>query len=267
MNSPSIALIKEVAALRQKKGRDDSGLILVEGRHPIEEALRAGLNLRHFFILPTHPGHLPAEHYPQTPFVVDEHAMRRLSTTDSPPPCLAVFEKPVSPSTFQGSFALVLESLQDPGNLGTLIRSAAAFGVNGVILTGDSAEAYNPKVIRASAGLVFSMPMFIADHQRLQSLLPEEVWQVYTTTGQADALNYRNVDFTGHCALVLGNEGRGISSQLFSGRNNLQALTIPMDPIVESLNVAISGSIILAEAAARRVMASFSQPITAERGI
>jgi TrmH family RNA methyltransferase len=266
MNSPSLALIKEVAALRQKKGRDDSGLILVEGRHPIEEALRAALNLRYFFILPTHPGHLPVERYPQTPFAVDEHVMRRLSTTDSPPPCLAVFEKPLSPSAFQGSFALVLDSLQDPGNLGTLIRSAAAFGVNGVILTGDSAEAYNPKVIRASAGLVFSMPMFIADHQRLQSLLPEEIWQVYTTSGQSEALNYRNADFSGHCALVLGNEGRGISSELFAGRINLQTLTIPMDPTVESLNVAISGSIILAEAAARRETASITQSIPAERG-
>lgn len=248
---PSLALIKETAALRQKKGRDESGLILVEGRHPIEEAIRAGLRMKFIFLLPTHAGHLPAERYPLEPYLIDEKTMRRFCTTDSPPPCLAVFERPMLPGHFNGSLALVLDSIQDPGNLGTLIRSAIAFGVDGVILTGEMVEPYNPKVIRASAGLVFSLPIFSVEHTALSGLLEAPDWKIYATTGHAEALNYRAADYTGRCAIVLGNEGRGVSGNLFSDRV-VQALTIPMADSVESLNVAISGSIILAEASARR---------------
>jgi TrmH family RNA methyltransferase len=253
MNLPSLAIIKEVAALRQKKGRDESGLILVEGRHPIEEAIRAGLKLKYAFVLPTHPGHLPGEAYSQTACIVDEKTMRRFCTTDSPPPCLAIFERPMPPGHFHGALALVLDSIQDPGNLGTLIRSAIAFGVDGVILTGDWVEPYSPMVIRASAGLVFMLPVFGVEQTALSGLLSAEDWKIYATTGQAQAMHYREVDYTGRCAIVLGNEGRGISDNLFPNRE-VQALTIPMAAVVESLNVAISGSVIMAEASVRRGM-------------
>jgi TrmH family RNA methyltransferase len=251
MIAPSLALIKETAALRQKKGRDESGLILVEGRHPIEEAMRAGLRMKSIFLLPTHAGHLPAERHPMTPYLVDEKTMRRFCTTDSPPPCLATFERPIPPGHFQGSLALVLDGIQDPGNLGTLIRSAIAFGVDGVILTGDMVEPYNPKVIRASAGLVFTLPVFSVAHTALSGLLDAPDWKIYATTGHVGALNYREADYTGRCAIVLGNEGRGITGNLFPD-GAAHALTIPMSAAVESLNVAISGSIVLAEASAQR---------------
>ena len=260
MTSPSLNLIKEVAALRQKKGRDESGLILVEGRHPIEEAIRAGLRIKYVFVMPTHPGHLPAEpYYAHMAYTVDEKTMRRFCTTDSPPPCLAIFERPTPPGHFSGSLALVLDSIQDPGNLGTLIRSSIAFGVDGVILTGDMVEPYNPKVIRASAGLVFMLPVFGVEHTALSGLLEAEDWKIYATTGHAGALNYREADYTGRCAIVLGNEGRGVSDNLFPNRT-VQALTIPMAAAVESLNVAISGSVILAEASARRAGVEVASP-------
>jgi len=256
MNTPTTALIKETALLRQKKARDESHLILVEGRHPIEEAVRAGLVLKSLFVLPTHPGHLPLEAVTQAPYVVDEKMMGRLCTTDSPPPCLAVFERPTSPKRFTGSFALVLDSIQDPGNLGTLIRSAIAFGVEGVILTGNQVAPYNPKVIRSSAGLVFCIPILNLDQQELNHVLTDE-WRIYVTTGDPSACHYRRADYGGRCAIVLGNEGRGVSEHLFSNQA-VQALTIPMNPEVESLNVAISGSIILAEASAKRQILQLS---------
>ena len=271
MIAPSLALIKETAALRQKKGRDERGLILVEGRHPIEEALRAGLRLKSIFLMPTHAGHLPTEQYPITPYAVDEPTMRRFCTTDSPPPCLAVFERPLPPGQFQGTFALVLDGIQDPGNLGTLIRSAIAFGVDGMILVGDqvgnqvgnTVEPYNPKVIRASAGLVFRLPVFCVEPTALSGLLNAPDWKIYTTTGHAGALPYRAAEYTGRCALVLGNEGRGVSGNLFVDRQT-QALTIPMSAAVESLNVAISGSVILAEASARRGLLGSSSSVLAD---
>jgi TrmH family RNA methyltransferase len=252
MKAPSHQLIKDVAALKQKKFRDERGLILVEGRHPIEEALQAGLSMREAFVLADQPpGSLPNAVWPNAPMVVDETTMARMGSTSSAPPCLAVFEKPKPVTRVQGDFVLLLDSLQDPGNLGTLIRSAVAFGADSVVLAGDSVEPTNPKVIRASAGLIFALPVLACKHDVLPEIFPAGDWTVYTTTGAPEALPYRAADYSGRCVIALGNEGRGVSPGLFANRP-VRTLTIPMDTRVESLNVAVSGSIILAEAAARR---------------
>jgi TrmH family RNA methyltransferase len=251
MNAPTQAQIKEAAALKQKKFRDETGLILVEGRHPIEEAIQAGLSLQSVFMQTD----APLASLPQVPiagaiFDVNAAAMERLSSTASPPPCVAIFEQPKQPKMLKGEWVLVLDGLQDPGNLGTLLRSAVAFGVDSVVLAGDCVEAYSPKVIRSSAGLVFALPVLAVAQADLSGLFSDD-WRIYTTTGDPRAQSYRAVDYAGRCALVLGNEGRGVSADLFAGRP-LEALTIPMAGRVESLNVAVSGAIILAEAAARR---------------
>jgi TrmH family RNA methyltransferase len=251
MNTPGNQLIKEVAALRQKKAREETGLILVEGRHPIEEACRAGLRIKHYFIAEHAPSEgLPMVAVPVEPYMLDEKQMARIATTDSAPPCLAVFARPQPVSTQAGSFVLVLDRIQDPGNLGTLIRSAIAFGVESVLLTDDSVEMYSPKVIRASAGLVFALPMLVASRQEWIRQLSEPGWTVYGTTGHAHAESYRAVHYEGHCAIVLGNEGTGLADAW--KQIPMRLLTIPMSNRVESLNVAISGAIILAEASARR---------------
>jgi TrmH family RNA methyltransferase len=254
MNPLSQQLIKDAAALKQKKFRDESGLILVEGRHPIEEAWRAGLRLRHWFaIQDALPESLPsAKSLQPHALPLDSAAMAKIASTNSPPPCLAVFEAPPVKTEIGGSLLLVLDGIQDPGNSGTLIRSAVAFGVATVALTTDSVEIWNPKVIRASAGMVFALPLVTVSRESLRNQLGAHGFKIYVTTGQqANALNYRQADYTGQCAIVLGNEGRGISSELLK-HPQAQALTIPMQNQVESLNVGISGSIILAEAAAQR---------------
>lgn len=251
-SKPTTALIKEIAALKQKKFRDETGHILVEGRHPIEEAFRAGLKLHHLLIQVD----APVDSYPNIefslePLSVDGTIMARIATTNSPPPCLAVFDCPKPVTQVQGNLVLVLDAIQDPGNLGTLIRSAVAFGFETVILAGDTVEAYNPKVIRASAGLVFAVPMMQVSTAELKQALEPSAWTVWTTTGQPNATPYKEADFSGQCAIVLGNEGRGVSPSLLAD-TTVRSLTIPMTERVESLNVAVSGSIIMAEAAASR---------------
>jgi TrmH family RNA methyltransferase len=269
---PSGLSLPQVAALKRRKERNATGLILVEGRHPIEEALRAGLTLRAGFVRNS-----PAESLPQTdvPFParhVDEKAMARLSDTHSPPPCLAVFERPPNPKRLSGSLALVLDEIQDPGNLGTLIRSAVAFGVESVLLLGEAVDAYGPKVIRASAGLIFALPVAIAARHPLTEFFPvqqEGPWHFYAAV--ADTLSrvgdiprvipYRQADYTGRCAILLGNEGRGLAPELLQAPG-LVRITIPMKARVESLNVAVSGAIILAEAAAQRAATSTPERIS-----
>lgn len=251
MSAPTHQLVKDVSALKQKKFRDERGQILVEGRHPIEEAVQAGLNLLHFFAQSDAlPESLPQVTFSAEPFLVDDVTMSRMSSTSSPPPCLAVFEKPKTPAQLTGDLVLLLDGIQDPGNLGTLLRSAMAFGVDTVILTGDSVEPMNPKVIRASAGLVFALPVLEWERKAIAETLNVAEWTVYTTTGSTDALPYREADYAVRCIIALGNEGRGVSPDLFP--ESARPLTIPMADKVESLNVAVSGSIIMAEAAARR---------------
>lgn len=254
----SKGLIQSVAALRQKKYREETGRILVEARHPIEEAIRAGLTLHEVFLLKDAPlDSLPRCPLPQAAHVVDEATMSRMASTSSPPPCLAVFDTPKPAQKLQGELVLVLDGIQDPGNLGTLARSAAAFGFKSLILTDDSVEPYNPKVIRSSAGLIFTLHILERPTKELPQLL--DGWRLFITTGHSNAVSYRAVDYTGHCAIVLGNEGQGVSPALFE-LPGAQAITIPMDSAVESLNVAISGSVIMAEvSAARQNAASISR--------
>lgn len=250
MNAATHQQVKDTAALKQKKFRDETGLLLVEGKHPIEEAHRAGLTMTAAFVLPDHEGSMPDIQWPVSPVRADETAMGRMGTTTSPPPCLAVFKAPRPVSELKRGLTLVLDGIQDPGNLGTLARSAVAFGVQSLVLTGNSVEPYNPKVIRSSAGLIFALPVLEIETARLSALLGEG-WRIYGTTGHAGATSYREVDYSGACAIVLGNEGRGVSADLRQGLT-MQPLTIPMADAVESLNVAVSGSIILAQAAVGR---------------
>ncbi len=254
MNLPSQQLMKDTAALQQKKWRDAEGLLLVEGRHPIEEAHKAGLTLRHWFMLTDAPAEsLPKGSLPKPPFQINPQQMGKLATTASVPPCLAVYEAPPQQNSPQalGDFLVVLDGVQDPGNVGTLIRSALAFGADALILTNDSADPYNPKVIRASAGLVFALPIITLSPNALLAQLQQQGHAILATTGHADSSPYRQANFRGRCALVLGNEGRGVS-EAFLAHPQAHRLTIPMHAAVESLNVGISGSIVLAEAAAQR---------------
>lgn len=252
MNPPSQQLIKDTAALQQKKFRDSGNLILVEGRHPIEEAWRAGLRLKHWFALDNATSrHLPKVDIHPAAYGVDEKQMAKMASTTSPPPCLAVFEAPAVKQSLNGELLLVLDDIQDPGNLGTLIRSAIAFGVEAIVLTTESVEPWNPKVIRASAGLVFAIPVVVLPQAALAQQLADHQYKLFATTGRSGSLSYRHADYSCKCAIVLGNEGRGVSDALLN-HPQAQALTVPMNERVESLNVGISGSIILAEVAAQR---------------
>src|SRR5262245_34502842 len=128
-------LIQDIHTLAQKKGRDDSGLILVETKHPIEEALKSGLTPIHYFYLTNTPESMRPT-WPNMALAhdVSDAVMKKLSTTDSIPPCIAVFEKPtvtleslLSSHASKTPFYVVADRMQDPGNLGTLIRTACAF--------------------------------------------------------------------------------------------------------------------------------------------
>jgi len=248
MSETTHAKIQAYAKLSERSAQDEAGLILVETPHPIEEALKAGLVAEAIFSLS-----YKSFDFPTT--VIDERTMKKLSTTDSLPPCIGIFKKPTHSlaDLFANPnlFLLVLDGLQDAGNVGTLIRSAVAFGVTGILLTKDTVNPFHPKVIRGSAGLVFHQPV-LAVNENLATLIPQLGVNIMLATNRAPQLrSYKEADYRQPLALVLGREGPGLPEEVVSNPQ-YQAVNIPMPGDIDSLNVAISGSIILAEAASQR---------------
>ncbi len=278
IQSPKHSAVQAARALHLKKNRVETGHLLVEGPHPVDEALKAGLTPMRVFVRDdalTAPAVAPLlEAMPsQTErFEVSADAMQRLASTASAPPIAVVFERsaPIALASLfvQGAttalppLLLVLDSVQDPGNLGSLMRSARAFGVTGLLLSGHTVAPDGPKVIRASAGLGLGLPtVMVPTLDQALSALATASCVIYAgacassfEASEANAgrvIGYRDVDYTGPCALLLGSEGDGLPEACFAA-HGLQPIGIPMAAGVDSLNVAVSGAILLAEAAAQR---------------
>jgi len=142
--------------------------------------------------------------------------------------------------------AIVLEGVQDPGNVGTVIRTANAFGIDAVILTGDCADLYNPKTVRSTMGAIFRQRVITCTLPELTELLDENSLPLYGAALSDKALSILDVDVK-NAAVAVGSEGRGLSSELLDACRN--AIIIPMQPDSESLNAAIAASVIMWEMA------------------
>ena len=144
---------------------------------------------------------------------------------------------------------LVLDRVQDPGNLGTLTRNAEAFGFGGVVLIKGCADPYQPKVVRASAGSVFRMPMLACESGQYALDLLEEAGRTVYAACMEGEVAIGDADLRKDTAVIIGNEGNGISDQL---RSSATELYIPMEGNMESLNAAAAGTIIMYESMRQR---------------
>jgi len=182
--------------------------------------------------------------------VVERRLFDRLSDVQTPQGILAVFPFPSLARVLDdpAPLALVIDRLRDPGNLGTLLRSAAAAGVNAVYLSPETVDPWNPKVVRAGMGAHFRVPLVALDVGALDELrqrLPRRVVASAAATQPYDAS-----DWTGAAALVIGGEAEGVGPELKAW--GTEEVGIPLDRRIESLNAAVAGSIILFEAARQR---------------
>jgi TrmH family RNA methyltransferase len=269
ITSPNNPTIKQWAMLKQSKHRKAQQKGLIEGINALLEALKAGIEIEAILYNPDRFGgldvvldHLPDAQNPQL-FETTDAALDRLADTASAPPIVAIFNMPKAslvaeetalfptPQTPK-SRLLVLDGLQDPGNVGTLIRSAVAFGCEGIVLLSPAVDVYSPKLIRASTGFVFRLPIFmvpaeVETAQALELLKTVSGWDVWLATGHRLAKNvaYPSIkSITAPIALVLGSEGEGIRlADADLAQYNL--VHIPMAAAVESLNVGLSGGILL----------------------
>lgn len=188
--------------------------------------------------------------------VLSDSVFQTISDTKSPQGILAVVRmrdytfEDICGHTDKCPFLLVAERLQDPGNLGTIIRSAEAAGVTGIILSNGCADIYNPKTVRSTMGSLFRMPVYVSENLKEDiNLLHKNNIKIYGAHLKGESM-YR-ADFTKPSAFLIGNEGNGLSEDIVSAADEL--ISIPMKGGVESLNAAVSASVICYEVLRQRL--------------
>ncbi|MEL6398508.1 MAG: RNA methyltransferase [Cyanobacteria bacterium J06607_6] len=248
--------IKELRKLHQSKHRRSQQQFLVEGTHLVQEAIATGYPLQAICATAawqTHHADLWAQVQANSERheIVSPEVLAAIATTQTPDGVVAIAPRqPAVPLPHQPQLGLAVEAIQDPGNVGTLIRTAAAVGSDGLCLSQNSVDLTHPKVLRASAGQWFRVT------QQTTADLPQQLatWQAQNcqilATAAEGAVPYWQVDLTLPTVLVLGNEGAGLSPAAIAIADHVVA--IPMANAVESLNVGIAAAVILFEAVRQR---------------
>ena len=228
--------IKEIMKLKNKKYRNETGLFLVETRHLVVEAYKAGLIeeliLEQDEILPLGV---------KTTFV-SKNVMQKLTDMENYSSVIAVVRKKKAKEI--GEKVLVLDDIQDPGNLGTIIRSALAFNIDTIVLSPNTVDLYNPKVIRATQGMIFHINIVIKDIRSTLKDLKENDYKILGTK-VTNGIDARVSKTYSHFALIIGNEGRGMSEELEDYCD--EYLYIRMNDNCESLNASVAASILMYE--------------------
>lgn len=227
--------VKEWVKLHQKKYRQQQQQFIVEGEHLVEEALKAGV------VQAVVTTRATFEALEVAIYQVSESVLAKLAMTPTHQDIMAICEM-VSVEPTQLQRVLLLDAIQDPGNLGTLIRSALAFEVDAVVLGKGTVDLYNEKVLRSTQGAVFHLPVIQAD---LQTYIPELQTQGIEVIGTSlhHAVDLQTFEAPKRWALLLGNEGQGVNQTLLDLTD--ENVFIEMSSQAESLNVAIAGSIVL----------------------
>ena len=227
--------VKDVVKLQSKKYRDLTNTFVVETEHLVEEAKRIGI-VKELYVV--------GEEYDEdNVYYVTNEIMMKMSSMESPSKVLAVCNK-INSKEIIGNKILLLDGIQDPGNLGTIIRSSVAFGVDTIILSEDTVDLYNPKVIRATEGMFCHINIISMDLEEAISKIKSMGIKVYGTN-VVDGVDVCTITDKKSYALIVGNEGNGVKEKIqeMSDMN----LYIPMKDKCESLNVGVACSILLYE--------------------
>ncbi len=252
-------LVKQTVLLKQKKNRTASNLFLIEGFKGVKEALNSGLKIDNIFIGENFIKELDIpDHLKDKTYKVTEHILDKIASTDTAPDIIATaYQKHYELKDIfktQRPIILVLENIKDPGNLGTIIRTAIASNVSGIILTDETVDLYSPKTVRASAFNIWKIPVVkITEKATLKQELNKFENCKFAATrikGNKKLKLYSDIDYNQAIVLMFGSESHGISDELVAHADYL--LTIPMNNQVESLNLSVSTGVIMYEAFKQR---------------
>lgn len=259
ITSPQNQKIKDAARLRNKGDRIKQGVFIVEGEREIRRALEGGFEPKELFFCRAQLSPAAAElHGTLSSRLRDCHEVSKL-----------VFEKLAIREDTDGLFAvfaakergfgdlaakkapllLVLETVEKPGNLGALLRTADGAGCDGVVVLDRSTDIFNPNAIRASIGTVFSQPVFHATTEEFLNFCRERGIQTLAATPRGDG-PYHAADMTKGTAILLGSEAEGLSGEWLARAD--KKVLIPMRGSADSLNVSVAGAVLLYEAIRQR---------------
>lgn len=235
------ARVKELRAAFANNSRD--ARVAVEGENLVAEALRSSVAEALLFVRENYTGKIPSG---IETLHLSSDVFDKAVATETPQGIALLFEPPTPAIKPGPALILIAAGLQDPGNLGTLIRSAEAFGATQLITTTETVSPWNQKCIRASAGSVFRMPMLLG---KTAQQLKQSGIKIFAAVAD-NAAPFTEANLAQPCALLIGNEGAGLSADLLALAG--EKLTIPMPGKIESLNAAIAGSLLMYEASRQR---------------
>lgn len=238
MNIESVnnSRVKNWVKLKEKKYREETNTFLIEGDHILKEALKMGL-VEEIIAL---DDSFKVDDIPY--YIVSDAVMKKITNQVSISKVVAVVRK-IESKEITGKVC-ILDNIQDPGNLGAIIRSAVAFNIDTIILSPDTVDLYNDKVIRASEGMLFNINFIKGDLKEIIKNLKNKGYKIYGTD-VTNGVDLKNIDFSLKTGIIMGNEGQGMKKELKEYCDNM--INIPISSECESLNVAVAASIIFYE--------------------
>ena len=256
ITSKDNAIFKLIKSLKIRKYRIREALFVVEGPKQVVEAETSRYNLKYLVVRQDRLGCLKdydlfdrVDRYACTVISMDERLFKQISDTENNQGILAVLSyEPLSEKDFMmevpsGSNVLVLDKLQDPGNIGTIIRTAEGAGFKGIILLKGSGDVFSPKSIRAAGGAMLRMPVTMINDATTLRRLSCEFSKRLIVSDVESGLAYYDVDLSENIFLVMGNEGHGVSKEILDMADI--RINIPTDGALESLNVATAGAVLM----------------------
>ncbi len=248
MRNASNNEIKLLRKLARKKYREKEQRFVVEGERAVEQVLENGLvEVETVFVV---DGKAVSNQMSANSVLIEENVLVEVADTDNPQGILAICKMPeeISPDALADKSGIIVatDAIQDPGNMGTILRTAAWFGAKALIAGKGSVDVYHPKVVRSTAGATGSIPVLNGALEDIFSELEKSGWEILLLDGGADSLKLGSVQPTVKTIIVVGNEGNGISENLLnSERKKVRIESAPGQDKVESLNAAIAVSIAL----------------------
>ncbi|MDD3241888.1 MAG: RNA methyltransferase [Bacilli bacterium] len=231
--------IKNYAKLKDKKYRDITNTFIVEGFHLVQEAFKKGIIIE---ILSLEDVFVPFDS-PIT--IVSEEVMKKITMLDTSVDIIAICNK-ITPNLNYGNKILMLDQIQDPGNLGTIIRSAKAFDIDTILISNGTVDLYNSKVLRSTQGTMFHINIVIVDLlEEINKLKEKNVPILVTNVLYGEDVRKLDDNTKNKFALVMGNEGKGVREEIMKLAD--KKIFIDMNSDVESLNVGVATSILLYE--------------------
>ena len=255
VTSPANELVKELRALHGKKARDETGLFLAEGQKLVRDAVDEGWRIHTLafgagMIGDDVIGRLAAEAKASGGTVIEANAavLEKITRRENPQNVVGVFEQRYAPESAVGREGIwvALDRVRDPGNLGTVIRTADAAGLSGVVVVGPSTDAFSIEAVRATMGSIFHVPVARTSENGFLQQVSKSGARLIGTHLTAETVDYREADYRAPLVLLMGNEQQGLTERLATACETL--VKIPMRQAADSLNLAVSTGVMIFEA-------------------